>query len=85
MKLSELLLDLGVACKAEDREVLFITDNSAKVAEGCIFICIEGKRFDGHTKAAEALANGAVAVVVQRIWVLMSRFLLKTQEPLMPA
>ena len=66
MKLSELLLDLGAACKAEDKEVLFITDNSAKVAEGCIFICIEGKRFDGHTKAAEAIANGAVAVVVQK-------------------
>lgn len=66
MKLSELLLDLGLACGAEDKEVLFITDNSAKVAEGCIFVCIEGKRFDGHTKAAEALANGAVAVVVQK-------------------
>lgn len=66
MKLSALLQDLGVACGAQDREVLFITDNSAKVAEGCIFVCIEGKRFDGHTKAAEALANGAVAVVVQK-------------------
>lgn len=66
MKLSELMVDLGTACGAEDREVLFITDNSAKVAEGCIFVCIEGKRFDGHTKAAEALENGAVAVVVQK-------------------
>lgn len=66
MKLSALLQDLGVTCGAQDREVLFITDNSAKVAEGCIFVCIEGKRFDGHTKAAEALANGAVAVVVQK-------------------
>lgn len=66
MKLSALLQDLGVACGAQDREVLFITDNSAKVAEGCVFVCIEGKRFDGHTKAAEALENGAVAVVVQK-------------------
>lgn len=66
MKLSALLQDLGVTCGAQEKEVLFITDNSAKVAEGCIFVCIEGKRFDGHTKAAEALENGAVAVVVQK-------------------
>ena len=66
MKLSVLLQDLGVACMAADREVTFITDNSNKVADGCIFICIEGKRFDGHTKAKEALEKGAVAVVVQK-------------------
>ncbi len=66
MKLYSLVQEIGVACGAENKEVTFITDNSAKVAEGCIFVCIEGKRFDGHTKAQEALANGAVAVVVQK-------------------
>ena len=66
MKLYSLVQEIGVACGAENKEVTFITDNSAKVAEGCIFVCIEGKRFDGHTKAQEALENGAVAVVVQK-------------------
>ena len=66
MKLSVLMQDLGAVCKAEDREINFITDNSAKVKDGCIFVCIEGKRFDGHTKAAEAIANGAAAVIVQK-------------------
>ena len=58
--------DLGAVCMAADREVSFITDNSNKVTEGCIFVCIEGKRFDGHTKAAEAIEKGAVAVIVQK-------------------
>lgn len=66
MKLSDLVQDLGVACMAADREISFITDNSKKVENGCIFVCIEGKHFDGHTKAKEALENGAAAVVVQR-------------------
>ncbi len=51
---------------AADREIAFITDNSKKVEDGCIFVCIEGKHFDGHTKAKEALENGAAAVVVQK-------------------
>ncbi len=66
MKLSELMQDLGVVCSAQDREIEFITDNSSKVKDGCIFVCIEGKRFDGHSKAAEAIANGAAAVIVQK-------------------
>lgn len=66
MKLSDLVQDLGVACMAADREISFITDNSKKVENGCIFVCIEGKHFDGHTKAKEALENGAAAVVVQK-------------------
>lgn len=65
MKLALLAAELGIHSGLEDREVSFITDNSAKVSQGCIFICIKGMRFDGHTKAAEALENGAAAVVVQ--------------------
>lgn len=66
MKLNEIVKGICADGIFDDREVSFITDNSAKVCEGCIFVCIEGRRFDGHTKAAEALENGAVAVVVQK-------------------
>lgn len=66
MKLDLIAKDLGENISFGEREVTFITDNSAKVSEGCIFICIEGKHFDGHTKAAEALEKGAAAVVVQK-------------------
>lgn len=66
MKLNMILEDLGVETFSTDREITFITDNSAKVCPGCIFVCIEGKHFDGHTKAEEAVENGAAAVVVQK-------------------
>ena len=66
MKLNEIVKEICADGIFDDREVTFITDNSAKVCDGCIFVCIEGRRFDGHTKAAEALENGAVAVVVQK-------------------
>ncbi|MBQ8014579.1 MAG: UDP-N-acetylmuramoyl-L-alanyl-D-glutamate--2,6-diaminopimelate ligase [Clostridia bacterium] len=66
MKLDLIARDLGVSVSFGEREVTFVTDNSAKVSEGCIFICIKGMHFDGHTKAAEALENGAAAVIVQR-------------------
>ena len=66
MVLDAIIKELGITGDFENKEVTFITDNSAKVCEGCIFICIEGRRFDGHTKAAEALEKGAAAVVVQK-------------------
>ena len=66
MKLSLLAAELGLKALPEDKDITFITDNSAKVCDGSIFVCIEGKHFDGHTKAAEALENGAAAVVVQK-------------------
>ena len=66
MKLNQIAAELGKSISFGEREVTFITDNSSKVTEGCIFICIEGKHFDGHTKAAEALEKGAAAVVVQK-------------------
>ena len=66
MKISELVAEIEYKGGFEDREISFITDNSEKVGPGCIFVCIEGKRFDGHTKAGEALEKGAAAVVVNR-------------------
>ncbi len=43
-----------------------VTNDSRQVREGSIFVCVRGGRFDGHDKAAEALENGAAAVVVER-------------------
>lgn len=43
-----------------------VTNDSRQVREGSIFVCVRGGRFDGHTKAAEALENGAAAVVAER-------------------
>lgn len=41
-----------------------VTTDSRQLREGDLFIALKGERFDGHSFAAEALAQGAAAVVV---------------------
>ena len=43
-----------------------ITDNTGKVREGFIFVCVKGTKFDGHSAAEEMLKKGAVCVVTER-------------------
>jgi UDP-N-acetylmuramoyl-L-alanyl-D-glutamate--2,6-diaminopimelate ligase len=43
-----------------------ITHDSRAVTTGSIFCCVSGERFDGHSFAADAVANGASALLVQR-------------------
>lgn len=68
MKLHELLKDTGMVPVAidDDREITAITCDSRRIEDGCLFVCIVGTAVDGHRFAAEAEANGAAAVVVQR-------------------
>lgn len=40
--------------------------DSRKAAKGCLFFCIAGRNSDGHDYAAQALQNGAAAVVTER-------------------
>ena len=40
-------------------------DNRA-LTGGCLFVCIQGERFDGHAFAADALQKGAAAVLCAR-------------------
>lgn len=49
-----------------DTEVSMITDDSRKIQKDCVFFCVKGGSFDGHTKAAEAIEKGAAAVVTER-------------------
>ncbi|MGN1036933.1 MAG: Mur ligase domain-containing protein, partial [Ruminococcus sp.] len=62
MKLYELLEGKALTY-LEDMEVKGITDDTRKVSEGYIFVCIKGERFDGHSVAGEMLEKGALAVV----------------------
>ena len=43
-----------------------ITHDSRAVSPGTLFCCIPGERHDGHGFAQEAVASGAVALLVQR-------------------
>lgn len=64
MKLAELIQNTDPAIA--DAEITAITDDSRKIVENCIYVCVKGERFDGHTAAAQALEQGAAAVVAER-------------------
>jgi UDP-N-acetylmuramoyl-L-alanyl-D-glutamate--2,6-diaminopimelate ligase len=49
-----------------DVEVDAITHDSRRVEPGACFACIPGARTDGHDHAPEAVARGAVALLVER-------------------
>ena len=67
MKLSELLENRAhVSEKLGDTEISMITDNNRKIIKDCIFVCVKGEKFDGHTAARKALEDGAAAVVCER-------------------
>ena len=67
MLLSRLLAeaDLPVPCGAEAVTVSGITSDSRKVAEGDLFIALNGLHTDARAYIPEALAKGAVAVVCE--------------------
>lgn len=66
MKLSALLEKLEYDCiqGTMDREVSGVVYDSRRTCEGCLFVCIRGASFDGHTFAAEAAEKGAGTLVV---------------------
>jgi UDP-N-acetylmuramoyl-L-alanyl-D-glutamate--2,6-diaminopimelate ligase len=47
-------------------EVADLAYDARAAGPGALFFCVPGMRADGHDFAAEAVANGAVALVVQR-------------------
>lgn len=65
MKLSALLENNAVT-SIGDTEITSITDDTRKVTEGSLFVCVKGGSFDGHSAAAEMLEKGAAAVVCER-------------------
>ncbi len=47
-------------------EITDLAYDTRTVRAGALFFCVRGERVDGHGLAAEALARGAVALVVER-------------------
>lgn len=68
MKLSDLLEKLEYECVqgSVDTEITAVINDSRKVNPGCLFLCIEGAKFDGHKMAAEAVRKGAAALVTAK-------------------
>ena len=68
MKLTDLLERLDYQCirGSTDTDVTGVIYDSRKVTNGCLFICIEGANFDGHTFAADVVSAGAKVLVVSK-------------------
>ena len=74
MKLSELLEGLngnytitgaGGEAAAAEREITSVVNDSRNLRKGCLFLCIRGANFDGHSAAQQAADAGASAIVIQ--------------------
>ena len=68
MRLLDLLEGIEWECLqgSTDTEVTAVVYDSRKISQGCLFICIEGVKFDGHAFAAEAVRKGAAVLVVSK-------------------
>jgi len=68
MFLKQLLEKLEYSCVQGtlEKEITAVVYDSRKVVEGCLFICIEGANFDGHSVAGEVAAKGASVLVTSK-------------------
>ena len=55
MTIAEIVAATGAEYKGADGEILEISTDSRAIPKGCLFLALEGERFDGHNYIAEAL------------------------------
>lgn len=65
MKLSKALNGINVKNDYKDVEISEIVCDTRQVTDGCLFVCIKGASFDGHSAAKEMLEKGASAVLCE--------------------
>lgn len=67
MKLAELCHSAGIDCPEQlgEVEISCVTSDSRQVRAGCLFVCIRGAHFDGHSFIRRALCAGAEAIVTE--------------------
>ena len=68
MKLKDWTKELNYALLqgSLSEEVNEVVYDSRKIVPDCLFICIEGAKFDGHDYAAEVVEKGAKVLIVSR-------------------
>jgi UDP-N-acetylmuramoyl-tripeptide--D-alanyl-D-alanine ligase len=64
MYLHEAAQALNAAAVGADVPLTGVVTDSRKITPGCLFVALKGPRFDGHHFAANALAQGAAAVML---------------------
>jgi UDP-N-acetylmuramoyl-tripeptide--D-alanyl-D-alanine ligase len=81
MKLSEIAMLLNIPC-AKDVLLTGVCIDSRKVEPNNLFVAISGERFDGHDFIAEAVANGAAAVLCSKSIDLIEVMQLVVKDPI---
>lgn len=68
MILKDLIIDLDyeLLCGDVNRNVSVLVNDNRKIEKDCVFICIEGANFDGHSAVYDAFDEGASAVIVMK-------------------
>ena len=68
VRLDKLLerLEYEVVQGSDGIEITTLINDSRKVEEGSVFVCISGAVSDGHKYIPDVAAKGAAAVVVER-------------------
>lgn len=57
----------GGELRGADGDILAVTTDSRQpMTAGCLFVALAGERFDGHDFAAQAVEQGAAALLVER-------------------
>ncbi|MDO9225138.1 MAG: UDP-N-acetylmuramoyl-tripeptide--D-alanyl-D-alanine ligase [Pseudomonadota bacterium] len=65
MQLHEAAHALNAVAIGADVAFDIVSSDSRALPRGCLFVALKGPRFDGHGYAAQALAQGAAAVMVE--------------------
>ena len=68
MKLTKLLerLEYEVVQGSDQIEITELTNDSRKVVDGSVFVCISGAVFDGHAYVNDVAEKGAAVVIVEK-------------------
>ncbi len=67
MYLSELLEPLAASLHGDDCLISELQTDSRQAMQQALFVALSGEQFDGHNFAAAAIAQGAIALMVERL------------------
>ena len=78
--LSELLRDVDYEGTITDCEIKDVTDDSRRVENQSVFVCVKGNNIDGHEYAHAAERSGACWIVAERDTGVKNQILVKNNE-----
>jgi UDP-N-acetylmuramoyl-tripeptide--D-alanyl-D-alanine ligase len=64
LSLLDIAKALGASLQGADTTITAVSTDSRRVEPGCLFVALQGERFDGHEFCAQAVRDGAAALLV---------------------